>query len=522
MVNLNAVRKIQIFEKKLDFLTVHPILSLILIGSISFLFRLYYFPYNVPLILDAFNYFSYATDTSILGHFPLGYHFPNNGWPAFLSIFFSIFHFNNFIDYMTLQRLVSISISVLTIVPVYLLCRRFADKSISLVGTVLFAFEPHLIQNSLLGITDPLYIIGVTISLFLFLSSNKREIYIAFATAALSTAVRYEGAFLLFVLSIMFFVRFKNERKVFVRYALALAIFVLILLPVAYVRIQTTGNDGLTSQIVGGGNAAVTISSHNDKLGFVKFIAFGLENLMKYLGWASLPFYIFFIPFGAYLIFKDRNLYNVTIIVSFFILSIPALYGYSRGIQDPRYLYVLYPLFSILSILALQKIINKIKNRNMFLILIVGGILLSSCIFLELKKYDYDHQIEAFKVAQYVVPVANGINDYYPEDSYIIPAELSKNWPQLKSSVDFHVHSISTQGFDSLEKYIESAKNNGLTHLVIDGSKNRQAFLNDVYYHEEKYPYLVKVFDSTDNNFKYHVKIYKINYDKFNQINSLG
>ena len=32
---------------------------------------------------------------------------------------------------------------------------------------------------------------------------------------------------------------------------------------------------------------------------------------------------------------------------------------------------------------------------------------------------------------------------------------------------------------------------------------------------EEKYPYLIKTFDSQENGYKYHVKIFKIDYGKF-------
>lgn len=486
----------------------------------SLLLRLYYFPYNVPLTLDALNYFFYATDTSILGHFPSGYNFPNNGWPAFLTIFFSIFHFNNFLDYMTLQRLLSVLISTLTIIPVYFLCNRFFNRTYSLIGASLFAFEPHVIQNSLLGITDPLYILLSTTSLFLLLSDNKKSIYASFAIASLCAIVRYEGLMLFAVLSIAFFLRFKKEKKVVLRYLLGVSIFVLLLIPMAYVRINTIGSDGLTSHIIAGGNAVITSSSsENTKFGFLGFAATGFENLLKYLGWISLPFFVFFLPTGIYYIFKDRDHNKITIIISIIIMSIPALYAYARGIQETRYLFVLYPLFCILSIFTIQTIAKKIKNHKIFLIFIIGGILLSSGIFLDIKRYDYEHQREAFVVAQHVNNIANGINDYYPEESYIVPAELPKDWPQLKSSINLHVHAISTQGYDSLEKYIESSKNNGLTHLILDGNKNRPSFLNDVYYHDEKYPYLIKVYDSIDNNLKYHAKIYKIDYSKFEQIN---
>ena len=40
-------------------------------------------------------------------------------------------------------------------------------------------------------------------------------------------------------------------------------------------------------------------------------------------------------------------------------------------------------------------------------------------------------------------------------------------------------------------------------------------FFNQVFNNESDYPYLEKVFDSDEKEFKYHVKIFKINYEKF-------
>ncbi|MGI0102775.1 MAG: lipopolysaccharide biosynthesis protein, partial [Nitrosotalea sp.] len=85
---------------------------LVSIGIISLLIRLYYFPYNVPLILDALNaYFFYATDLSILGHLTASTSSAHDGWPIFLSFFFTTFRFDNFLDYMTLQRYITVGLS---------------------------------------------------------------------------------------------------------------------------------------------------------------------------------------------------------------------------------------------------------------------------------------------------------------------------------------------------------------------------------------------------------------------------
>ena len=73
----------------------YPILFLILIGTIGLIVRLYLLPFDLVLTNDATTYFWYASDVSILGKFPteispnIDTQFPNNGWPVFVSIFFS-------------------------------------------------------------------------------------------------------------------------------------------------------------------------------------------------------------------------------------------------------------------------------------------------------------------------------------------------------------------------------------------------------------------------------------------------
>ena len=168
----------------------HIIFSIAIILSVGLFLRLYYFPYNIPLVLDALKYFLYASDGVVLGHLPESYTFANNGWPAFLSLFFSLSHFGNILDYMNLQRVLTVSLSILTIIPVYLLCKRFFSPFYAIIGAAIFAFEPRIIQNSELGITDPLFITLVTLSLYFFFSSKKNLVYVSFAFAAFATLVR--------------------------------------------------------------------------------------------------------------------------------------------------------------------------------------------------------------------------------------------------------------------------------------------------------------------------------------------
>ena len=86
------------------------------IASIIFstiLVRAFFYPYDLPITHDGNNYFSYALDTSILSSLPTDYTLPNNGWPVFLSLFFKIFQFDSALEYMDVQRVLSIIISAI-------------------------------------------------------------------------------------------------------------------------------------------------------------------------------------------------------------------------------------------------------------------------------------------------------------------------------------------------------------------------------------------------------------------------
>lgn len=507
-------------DRKLEGITLHPSTYIILIISIGFSLRMFYFPYNIPLTFDGLNYFWYANDTSILGQFPKVYNLANNGWPAFVSIFFSLYHSNNFLDYMYIQRLLSISISVLTVIPVYFLCRRFFSVTYSLIGATMVIFEPRLVINSLAGVTESSYILLVTTSLFFILSNKIKHSYIAFGITALATLVRYEGVLVVILISIVFWIKFRKEKKIILKYLVALGIFFVIIIPMAYIRTQTDfgGSDGIVSHAIIAGPQYYknTLSEHGTDEIF-HMLTKSITYFARYLGWVLIPLFVFFVPFSI-LIFKHKDLENSTIILASIILFIPALYAYSRGIQDTKYFYVMYPIFSIIALYGIKKIDEKFKKPNIIWLLVVVFILSSSFMFLNFKSFDYDHEREAFKIAELIAVTAKGINDYYPESKYSFVSKLSEyKFPTLGSSVSTEPMLFATEGFGSLEVFIERYRDQGLTHLVVDNSEKRPDFLRRVFLDEKSYPYLIKEFDSYENGFTYYVKVYRINYDEFDR-----
>ena len=245
-------------SKKFDIITILDkskrarIFFLIALGISGLVIRLYFFPFDVPLFGDSQGYFWYAIDMSILNQLPSGHSVINNGWPSFLSIIFQLMDSNNFIDYHNMQRFVGVVFSVATIFPVYLLCSRYFKKSYSLLGAALFIFEPRLIQNSFFGTPESMYIFLMALLLFLFLSNNFKKIYLAFGIVALVALVRYEGLLMIIPISTVFFIRFRKQKKDLIKYGVCISIFILVLMPMAYLRNDTMGQDGFVSHISAG------------------------------------------------------------------------------------------------------------------------------------------------------------------------------------------------------------------------------------------------------------------------------
>ena len=511
-----------------------PIFSLFIIGLMGLIIRFYYFPFGLPVIDDSIDYFSYAVVVSQQGQLPMGWGLTNNGWPVFLSLFFSIFDSQNFLEFTYLQRFLTISISVLTVIPVYFLCNRFVDKKFAILGAAFFVFDPRIIINSLLGITEPSYILLGTLSLFLFLSKRFTIILMSFIILALFTMIRYEGFLILIPFLLIFFIRFRKDRKIFQKIFLVTGIFFITIAPMSFASYVATGDDGIISPVFGGGFTYVLthviegIPDIDDPIygenieenRLFTFIGLGIINTMKFFGWILIPTFLLFIPIGVILLFQKRDYKTFTIILFGITMLIPAFYAYGRGIEETRYLYMIFPILCIMSSLTVRKISEKFKKENIIIVIVISGIIFSSMVFLDYKKIDYEHEREYYSIAKEVVNIAGGINHYIPGSKYIHIAEISNDWPviplpkETNYNQSFNMKKIYPDNDLTLIEYIENSKDKGLTHIVTDG-KQKIEFLDDVFYNETKFSYLIKEYDSQKLGFEYHVKVYKINYEEF-------
>ena len=569
--NSNVVK-----NKKLDVIEILDnskkarILFLIALGISALGIRFYFFPYDVPLFNDAQGYFWYAIDMSILNQMPPWYSIVNNGWPSFLSIIFQLIDSDNFLDYHNVQRFVGVLFSVATIMPVYVLCSRYFKKSYSLLGVALFAFEPRLIQNSFLGTPESMYVFLMASLLCLFLASNFKKIYLAFGIVALLSLTRFEGLLMIIPVSLVFFIRFRKQKKDLMKFIICISIFILILMPIASLKNEISGQDGLISHISAGPMYyQATIQENSSTL--VDYLYLGSSNLIKYIGWAQIPSFIIFIPLGLIFIFKGIDYKKITIIVSILVMLAPAFYGYSRELSEMKYLYVLYPTFCVLACFSFKIFLEKIHRKNLIFSIIIGGIILSSIIFVQWKAIDDEHYRETYQILTDIGQKEMKINKefgiyggeflflhwvtvgevekfpflrnelpvskitYPPHQHFFMritdPTEsdvdelvvLGKQWQvgdaKIKESAEYHNLEI-----DNLGDYFQVLEKQKITYLILDKYNDARMIsgelknhLRDMFNHEGNYPFLIKEYDSKENGFNYHVKLFKIDYDLYNE-----
>ena len=330
----------------------------------------------------------------------------------------------------------------------------------------------------------------------------------------------------------MFFVRHRNGKKYFARYSLVLAIYVLVLLPVAYYSFETYDRDGFVSELFDKGETSYQhfvegkpdvgdrLYGDAESANMQNFLTIGMKNTIWFFGLASIPIFIFIVPVGVILIIKNRknlkiDFQIVTIVLVSLTMLIPAFFSYAKGSEDVRYLFMIFPLLVLISLYAVNK--WKIKNNHLMMVGIITAIILTSFFYLDFKKNDYERDYEVFLITKFIVSKTSVINGDSAELRYGTASGLIINWPNLPADLPSIFRAIPTSDEKSLIEFIDLSKDRELTYLAVDGRENQPEFLRDVFYHDERYPYLKIIYDSSNLGMTYHVKVYEIDYVKINE-----
>ena len=438
----------------------------------------------------------------------------------------------NLIDYSNLQRTISIILSGITVIPIFYICKKFFNNYYSLIGATIFALEPRIIINSIIGISEPLYILAISLGILFFLNVNKKIIYLAFAFFAWATIIRPEGQFWFIAFSITYLVRFRRKRKDLIMYLVCLAVFLLVLSPIVIHRVQCCESDMIFDRIIEEiknyfpeepvEQIENNIVIPEEPVEQIENIAYGPNwiNGIKLFGWSLIPVFIIFVPIGLIPIFKQLKYPNYLLVLVPTVLAIPIMYSVSIA-PDTRYVYPLFPIFCVISLFGIKWIVSKFDNKKLILGIIIFSIIIGSIIFLDFKKIDYSYDEKSYEISKLIIEDIKGVNTGSIAVKFFKLIEVENGGPIIESAGQISerkkINQIYAKPFTSLDEFIEFGKKEGLTHLVIDNNYNMQDFFIDVYDNEEKYQYLLKEYDSEEHGYNYHVKKFKINYEDFNK-----
>ena len=80
---------------------------------------------------------------------------------------------------MNLTRVLAIIFSVATIPIVFKIGERILDKKFAILGAAFFGFDPNLIENSIFGITEPLFIFLSVLAIYFGLKNNIKSVILS-------------------------------------------------------------------------------------------------------------------------------------------------------------------------------------------------------------------------------------------------------------------------------------------------------------------------------------------------------
>jgi len=185
--------------------------------------------------------------------------------------------------------------------------------------------------------------------------------------------------------------------------------------------------------------------------------------------------------------------------------------------NEYRNLFFIIPFLCIFSAIAFEKLIVKIDLKNIFLVLLILGLILISVNFLR-ERYDVDEEyfIEKDNFGKYV---ANNLDGNITGN---IRLEIVRNMIHVKSTTYLFNEKLSLfdPGFpiDSVSELMDYSIQNKIDYLIIEQNKVEKHFpvFHKIEFNEDDLPFLKEIYDTEKSDYKkLKVKIFKINYDEY-------
>ena len=484
----------------------------------------------------------------------------NPGWPLFLTPFISLLNSEHFLDYSNFARILTLTISTITIFPIYVLARKFFSEKYSVVAAGLFAFEPHLNYNSGTPLTEPLVILVLITTMIFILHDKTKYHYLAFVFAGFCWWIRLEAIYPVIAIILIYFVIHRSKPNSLRNFSLCV-VFLLITISPLFIQRDLQFDDpfyvwwggtilaeNYSEHLTSPEDAGITdfVEKHGI-LGLMDRYVNGLANLFNVLFRILYPYLFILIPFG--ILFSLRPIEQklkhiktnwIMILSLIAVLAIPFAI-----IEERRFLFALFPFVIILSTIPIQRVTNyglstfsfNERQKSVFLVIVVGVVLLLSATFtMKVGEFGYglpnsvlEH--EKIEFTKYLVENFDG-RILHDEDvvDYLVYVSLTQDdnadFKEFKSPrgkdpyPDLYepgkVVWVQVNG-KTIEELITNGETVGLKYISIQEKGSYIfPFMNDLYYNEEKYPYMEKIFDSNEMNYKeFKMKAFEINYEKF-------
>ncbi len=542
-------------ETKLQLSRSNVVLYLILIVIISLGLKLYLVDFSLPVNSDNLSYVlnGIAHSNGDFDHSPSR----SIGWSLFLSPFFSLMNSNDFLDYSNVAKIISIGVSTTTIFLIYKVGRKFFDERYSLVAACLFAFLPQLNYNSVMALSEPLFIFSILASFYFLLNDKSKFIIPALAFVGFSYWIRLNGIIFFLIISLTYILTFKKSRIFLRNYGIGLVIFLIIISPILLQKYEQFGDPFYSSyqdkmfsnnyeELISNLslNTEASASSYIENNGILDFMytffISGIFNSMIMLSKLSFPYIFILIPFGilfSFRAFDQKSQYTKanwifilsSILFMSFILSV---------VPEKRFLLFLMPFLVLFSVIPIHRVTEyglstfslSRNQKNAFLVIVIIIVIILSGLFtLRYEKLDPGLENEKMDFAQYALENLHGntLRDFGGGTDYINSVILL----DYNNFQDFKISSLADDTERSKLAYQEigvSASN--IEDLILKGEplnlnyliSNQHdtfyyPFVDQVYHNEEQYPYLIKIFDSHEHGYeKLKIKVFEIDYEKFN------
>ena len=499
MLGYSVIEKI---DNKIEMIFFNPLVPLVLIFLSGFLLRLYFTPFDLPSrSQDAFYFIltalSFQDFENVGGRYFM--------WSGLLAIIFAPFHFVNYDGYFTILRLLSILLSSFSGIILYLIAKQIMSKKFALLSMAFFVIEPNIIENSVFGMSEPLFILLGLTSFYFAIHKNPKFHLLSFVFAGLAFDTRPNGIVLLVIALLSTYFRFDSKKQFAKLGGLGVVLFLVIITPLILDSASLVSDirllDPTTVQRNTPSFEAGSVISDN------KYLGATITELI-HLVRISVPYLGIFALFGFIIVLKKLNWHYKLIITTILLSLLVAIPQYTVSVEY-RNLFFITPFFSLFAAIGIEHFAHDKKIKNILLVCLVLGLILVSFIFLTERQPDSELILEQERFGKFVVSNFEGRittgNWNYILHNLSYPLSDS---PLVLKIPDFVIH--------DRDEFVEYIVTNKIDYIIIDKEDQiRFAIFPDIYFNEEKYPFLKKVFDSDSDDYqKYRVKIFEVDYSK--------